>query len=211
VESTSQVTDPAAKLLNGEKMKTTALVLGILVLSGSLWGQTTQRIADSIKIGTAQLSLGMHQKEASAEIARAGYKTLDLPAEGGYARVAVTDRDLADKVQTAVAAVDNEGVLYFRSETLVRIQHKITDETASGRDLAFALYAAVRDLENRGSTQCSVKTTEETYPDVPTMDAKTILLTCRIADSYRTTHIRWVTNEKLQSQFPVGVFQELWR
>ena len=53
-------------------MKTTALVLGILVFFGSWWGQTTQRIADGIKIGTAQLSLGMRQKEASAEIMRAG-------------------------------------------------------------------------------------------------------------------------------------------
>ena len=192
-----------------------APALSILFV-GLAWGQTTSlpappRNPDSLKIGTVQLSLGMPQKEVSAQIMRAGYKTLDLPSEGGYARVAVTDRDLTDKVQSAVAAVVNDGVLYFQNGTLVRIQHQITADTATGRDLAFALYAVVQDLQNRGGTQCSVNTTEETYPDLPGMDAKTILLTCHVGDSYRTTHIRWVTNEKMQNQLPVGVFQELWR
>src|ERR1039457_6930618 len=113
--------------------------LVIILFVGLAWGQAPKatphpRNSDSLKIGTLQLNLGVSQKEVLVQVVRAGYKTLDLASEGGYTRVAVTDRDLTDKVQSAMAAVDNDGVLYFQNAELVRIQHKVTEDTATGRD-----------------------------------------------------------------------------
>jgi hypothetical protein len=176
-------------------------------------GQGLGQSGRGMDVAGVTLKLGTPRDKVVSQITRAGYKTLDLPSEGKYSKVAVTNRDLTDKVQVAVAAVDNDGVLYFRDGVLVRMYRQITDETSTGKDLAFALYATVQKLRSEGfGDRCALNTTEETSPETPGMEARTILLTCPFGDgSYSTTHIRWVTNERVTLQIPVGVFQELWR
>jgi len=166
-------------------------------------------------IATVKLTLGMPRGKVLAQIQQAGYKVLELPAEGKESRVGVTLRNTDDPVQQAMVLVDNEGELFFRDGALVRIQKEVAaDGINTDRDLAVALYALVQELEKERSSQaCGVKATfEPPTSDVPSVEAKNIVVTCSAGNGvYRTILVRWVTAETRGSQIHVGVFKELWR
>jgi hypothetical protein len=187
----------------------TGAVVAALLFGTQAVAQTNQ---PSMDVGTVTLSLGMPRDKVLAQIKQAGYKVLELAPEGKATRVAVARRD---KPESLPAFLDNEGELFFRGGTLVRIFREVaTSNINTDRDLAFALYAIVQGLEKEGSSHlCSVSTTEGTpVTDEPGIEAKTILLTCSVGrGAFRTSHVRWVTSEKLRDQFHVRVFQELWR
>jgi hypothetical protein len=167
-----------------------------------------------MEVGTVTLYLGVPRHTALTEITRAGYKYLELPPEGKESVVAVTQSNLGDPVQRAVVLVDNEGKLFFRDGTLVRIQKQAAaGQIENDRDLAFSLYAVVQELGKEGSDHCGVKANGETpYIDSPGIEAKNIVLTCGLGSGvYRSIVVRWVTNEKAKDQLHVRVFQELWR
>jgi len=164
-------------------------------------------------VATVKLTLGMPRGKVLAQIQQAGYKVLELPAEGKESRMGVTLLD--GPVQQARVLVDNEGELFFRDGALVRIQKEVAaDRIHTDRDLALSLYAVVQELEKEGSgDSCGVKTTAEAPSiDTPGLEAKNIVVTCNTGNGvFRTILVRWVTMETCGSQFNVRVFKELWR
>jgi hypothetical protein len=215
-----QETEMRAALGQGEdNMKLTlTLGLGSLLVSSSAMGQNqsaTLAKQPSMNIAAVNLTLGMPRARVLLMIKRAGYKFLELSAEGKESVVAVTSRDIDDAVQRATVQVDNEGKLVFRDGILVRIEKEVASNGINtDRDLAVALYAAVQELEKEESSQaCGVKTTlEPPTTDSPSIEAKNIVVTCSAGSGvYRTILVRWVTMEMQGGQIHVGVFKELWR
>jgi hypothetical protein len=191
---------------------------GFLLIAATAVGQD-QSMAHtkepSMEVATVRLRLGMPRSRVLAQIQQAGYKVLELSAEGKESAVGVTTRNLDDAIQRAMVAVDNDGKLVFRDEVLVRIENEVaSDGINTDRDLALAVYAAVQELEKEStSNSCGVKTTVDApTTDTPGLEAKNVIITCNAGSAaYRTILIRWVTNETLKSQLHVRVFKELWR
>jgi hypothetical protein len=191
--------------------------LGLLLMAATAVGQdqSARTKEPSMDVATVTLRLGMPRSKVLAQIQQAGYKFVELSAEGKESAVAVTTRNLDDAVQRAMVALDNDGKLVFRDGLLVRIEKEIaSDEIKTDRDLAFAVYAAVQELEKEGtSNSCGVKTmVDAPSTDTPGLEVKNVIITCNAgAGAYRTILIRWVTIETLKSQHHVAVFKELWR
>jgi len=137
-------------------------------------------------VGTVTLNLGMPRDKVLAQITHAGYKFLELAPERKETRVAVTQRDIdKDTVERAMALVNNDGELFFRDGTLVRIRKEIAASSINtDRDLAFSLYSIVQGLEREGGSRlCSVGTTEDPSTlDQPGLEAKTITFTCSLGN-----------------------------
>ena len=130
----------------GKKRALFSLAALVLVAAQGL-GQSGR----GMEVAGVPLKLGTPRDKVLLQITRAGYKTLDLPSEGKYSKVAVTNRDLTDKVQASVAAIDNDGVLYFRDGILVRMYHKITDELLLARILPSPSMQLCKSCEAKGS------------------------------------------------------------
>jgi hypothetical protein len=177
--------------------------------------QSARTKEPGMDVATVTLRLGMPRSKVLAQIQQAGYKFVELSAEGKESAVAVTTRNLDDAGQRAMVVWDNDGKLVFRDGLLVRIEKEIaSDGINTDRDLALAVYAAVQELEKEGTSKsCGVKTmVDAPSTDTPSLDIKNVIITCNEgAGAYRTILIRWVTNETLKSQLHVGVFKELWR
>jgi hypothetical protein len=187
----------------------TGVVLAALLFGIQAVAQANQ---PSMDVGTVALNLGMPRDKVLARIKQCGYKILELAPEGKEDVIAVTLRDITDTVQRAMVLVDNDGKLFFRNGVLVRIIREVSPSGIdTDRDLALSLFGMVQGLEKEGSNHlCSVNTTEEISE--PGIEVKEILVTCSVGRGIsRTSHIRWVTSEKLRDQFHVTVYQELWR
>jgi hypothetical protein len=189
-----------------------ALILRLVAVRTMGQDQSAAHIRQpSMDVATVKLTLGMPRGKVLAQIQQAGYKLVELPAEGKDSRVGVTLRNIDDPM----VLVDNEGELFFRDGALVRIQKQVAaDRINTDRDLALSLYAVVHELEKEGSSgSCGVKTLAETPSlDTPGLEAKNIVVTCNAGNGvFRTILVRWVTTETRGSQLNVRVFKELWR
>src|SRR5262249_35097316 len=150
----------------------------LLLMAARAMGQyqsTTHTKNPSMEVATVRLTLGTPREKVLAQIQHAGYKFLELPAQGGESSVGVTQRNIDDPVQKAMVLVDNEGELFFRDGSLVRIQKEVSgDRIKTDRDLAISLFALVQEFEKEGSSQgCGMKTSLEspTSVDTPGVDA----------------------------------------
>lgn len=153
-----------------------------LLMAATVLGQDQPRAKQpSMTIATVALTLGMPRAKVLGLIQQAGYKYLELPTEGKESKVAVTQRNLEDKVQVAMAAIDNDGQLVFRDGLLVRIQKEIaSDKINTDRDLAFTLYALVQEFEKEGNSRlCALQTTvDPPSADTPGLEGKNVIIGC---------------------------------
>src|SRR5258708_180053 len=192
-------------------------ILVLLLMAATAMGQdqsTAHTKQPGMDVATVTLTLGMPRGRVLAQIRPAGYKFLELSAEGNESAVAVTLRNIDDPVQRAMVKVDNEGELFFREGALVRIQKEVaSDRISTDRDLPLTLYALVQEFKKEGrSDSCGVKATAEAPSiDTPGLEAKNIVVTCNAGNGvFRTIVVRWVTMQTRGSQIHVGVFNELW-
>jgi hypothetical protein len=192
------------------------MALLLLELVVSLQGAAQAKkgtVVPTMKIGMVTLHIGMSGGKVFSQLRQAGYNLKEMAPEGGETVFVVTTEDLKDPVKSAVAMIINDGILHFHGGLLVRIIKTLTRDTETDRELAATLYATVRELEAEGNNHaCAVQTTQETRPETPDLETKETILTCKTAGGvYRTTHLRVVTGTRLKQQFPVNVYQELWR
>jgi hypothetical protein len=106
----------------------------LLLMAARAMGQdqsTTHTKKPSMDVATVRLTLDTPREEVLAQIQHAGYKFLELPAQGKESRVGVTLRNIDDPVQKAMVLVDNEGELFFRDGALVRIQKEVLTQRAT--------------------------------------------------------------------------------
>lgn len=199
-------------------MRRLVMLVGLVALCGAFCVFGTLMLAQTktsdMDVGTVTLSLGTARDKVLLQLRQAGYKLIDLPPKGnGEAEVIVTNDDISDPVKRAVALVDNDGELFFRAGSLIRIIKKLPIEHETDRSLAALLYAIVRQYEKEGSNHlCSLGTVNDTYPESPDLETEQVNIICSVSRGvYRSTEVRWSTVAGSTRQLGVRVFQELWR
>jgi hypothetical protein len=203
--------------MRGSMQKRMYCVIAAVLTAATAMAQGQFRSKEpSMEVESVNLTLGTPRARVLTQIREAGLKVLDLPAQGDLARVAITTRNLDDKVQAALAAVDNKAEVHFRDGILVGIQKQIApDSINTSRDLASAIYATIQEIEQKtDSKNCGIRTmSDPANTETPGMDGKTMLVGCSAGNgAFRTMILRWITVEELKAnQFPAAVFERLAR
>lgn len=190
--------------------------LAVIVLISSLYGQAKQARSvpteAAMDIDGVTVALGLPKSKVLDLITQTRFKTVEMPSEGKYTKMALTDEDVTDPVKRNVAMAVNDGKLYFENGNLIRIMLEHYTEATTDRSLAFSLYAIIKGLQAKnGADHCVLRTSDETAANAPSIDVKGILLLCDEHNASRAIQVRWSTSEALQQQQPVRVFEELWR
>lgn len=192
------------------------VVVAVLAAAAAMGQGQSPAKGPSMEVESINLTLGTPRTRVVAQIQQGGLKVLELAPQGDLARIAITRRDLDDKVQAALAAVDNKAEVHFRGGILVGIQKQVgSDSISTSRDLASAIFATMQEIEQKtDSKNCGIRTmSDPANTETPGMDGKTMLVGCSAGNgAFRTMIVRWITVEELrQNQFPAAVFERLAR
>jgi hypothetical protein len=153
--------------------------------------------------------------EADLGVGEAIYR-LELVPQGDLTRLAITSRNLDDKVQLGLASIDNEAEVDFRNGVLVQVQKQVASSSINtSRDLAIAMYATMQEIERESDvTKCGIRTgSDPANSETPGLEAKTMMLGCNVGNgAYESIIVRLVTIEEMKNgQFPPAVFKRLSR
>lgn len=169
----------------------------------------------SMEVESITFTLGTPRSRVVTQVQQAGLKVLELVPQGDLTRLAVTSRNLDDKVQLALASTDNEGEVDFRNGVLVQVEKQVASNSINtSRDLAFAMYATMQEIERESDvTKCGIKTgSDPVKAETPWLEGKTMMLGCVGNGAYASMIVRLVTVEQMKdSQFSPRVFERLSR
>jgi hypothetical protein len=208
---------PSLASIRGKMQKRLSFVLVAALTAATAMGQSQVPITGpSMEVESIIFTLGSSRNKVVAQVQQAGLKVLELVSQGDLTRLAITSRNLDDKVQLALASVDNEAEVDFRNGVLVQIQKQVASNSINtSRDLASAMYATMQEIERETDvTKCGIKTgSDPVKSETPWLDAKTMMLGCSAGNgAYESMIVRLVTVEQMkENQFSPAVFKRLSR